>query len=251
MIEDIPVAWSGIIGDIIHNLRSALDSLATNLVVHGGHFSKSALKETYFPIRSSKSLLSDKDASAFFRRVGPRVEKIIRRLQPYRGGKGHPLWQLNQLDIIDKHRRIIAAYGDLKSIQVNHWPQPTLPAAPLPFNFAPFPLKEGDELLRVAFWEPHFDSNAPIFSLTYRSTKRKLSRAILLRKRSVISSISWSVSSSLSRHASLRRASRNFAFSPEKPGGAIVVARLDLQASRFRPVGVRREQVVHRRPDAV
>ena len=37
--------------------------------------------------------------------------------------------------------------------------EPTEPAVALPFNYAPFPLKEGDEILRVAFWEPHFDSN--------------------------------------------------------------------------------------------
>jgi hypothetical protein len=163
MIEDIPATWSGIIGDTIHNLRSALDSLATNLVVRGGHISNAALKETYFPIRGSLESLSDKDATRFFERVGPNVEKIVRRMQPYRGGRGHPLWQLNQLDIIDKHRRIIAAYGDLRDIQINHLPYPTRPAASLPFNNAPFPLKEGDELLRVTFREQHFDSFTHFF----------------------------------------------------------------------------------------
>jgi len=160
MIQPIPDPWSAIVGDIIHNLKSTLDSLAASLVIRAGHTSKTALKETYFPIRGAESGLADEKASAFFRRAGGDVEKIIRRLQPYRDGKGHPLWQLNQLNIIDKHRRIIAAYGDLMEIQVSHLPFPTTPAATLPFNNAPFPLKEGDELLRVAFWEPHYDSHA-------------------------------------------------------------------------------------------
>ena len=118
MMDTVPAHWSAIVGDLIHNLKSALDALATSLVTRGAHLrgevaSKTAIQETYFPIRGKQAGLSDDKAIAFFRRAGPEVEKVIRHLQPYRGGKGDPLWRLNQLNIIDKHRRIIAAYGDL------------------------------------------------------------------------------------------------------------------------------------------
>jgi hypothetical protein len=35
--------------------------------------------------------------------------QIFRRIQPYKRGFGHPLWQLHELDIIDKHRLPLTA----------------------------------------------------------------------------------------------------------------------------------------------
>jgi hypothetical protein len=42
--------------------------------------------------------------------LGKKVTESIRRVQPYAGGKAHgdTLWRLHQLDIIDKHRLLIA-----------------------------------------------------------------------------------------------------------------------------------------------
>ena len=51
IVEDMPTQWSGHIGDVIHNLRSALDCLATELIIKfcpGA--SDEVLRETYFPI---------------------------------------------------------------------------------------------------------------------------------------------------------------------------------------------------------
>ena len=106
----------------------------------------------------------------------------MKRLQPYRNGIGHPLWQLLQLNNIDKHRRIIAGYGDLKEIQVSRLPYPTTPAAQLPFNHSPFPLNEGDELLRVASWEAHYDLHAHfVFQVSFDEPELAVREPVMLK----------------------------------------------------------------------
>lgn len=152
IIEQVPEIWSASIGDIIHNLRSALDSLATSLVIANGQTSEVVMSETYFPIRRCKANLADGNAMAFFRRTGPKAEKLIRRLQPYRGGRGHALWQLHRLDIIDKHRTIIPVGANLAKVQIAAHGDSAHPGKPT------YPLKEGDELFRSVFFEPHFDA---------------------------------------------------------------------------------------------
>ena len=151
IVEPIPEIWSANIGDIIHNLRSVLDALATSLVIANGHTSEAVMRETYFPIRHDEAGLADGSVLAFFQRAGPAAEKLIRRLQPYRGGKGHAFWQLHRLDIIDKHRAIIPVGANLANIQ-------TFPPGNSVYTGKPtYPLKEGDELFRSVFFEDHFD----------------------------------------------------------------------------------------------
>src|SRR5712664_3043441 len=106
IIEDVPALSSAQIGDIVHNLVSALDALATSLIVAKGFTSEAEMQETYFPISWSQGALSKPKPLKFFGRVGPEVEKTIRAMEPYRGGKGDALWRLHRLDIIDKHRTI-------------------------------------------------------------------------------------------------------------------------------------------------
>lgn len=154
VIEDIPSQWSAIIGDVIHNARASLDNMATSLVRHAGHTSKSALNEAKFPIRS--------DAAAFsrdnkvLRLIGQDAEKIVRFIEPYQGGKGHELWALHNLDIVDKHRAIIPVGATFASIRINS----SQPPASMPREH--FPLKDGDEVFRSAFFEEHFHSHPEI-----------------------------------------------------------------------------------------
>jgi hypothetical protein len=161
ILEDIPAEWSGFIGDIIHNLRSALDCLAAELIIK---FHPAAgepeLRDTYFPIAREPSDLNRGRRSRFLNRVGPRVERLVRRLQPYREGKGHVLWQIDALDIADKHRRIIPAFAGVGSINFFVVPPSNGSRLDLPKYQPPFPLKDGDEICRVGFFEPHFESNA-------------------------------------------------------------------------------------------
>jgi hypothetical protein len=114
--EEPPAEWSPIIGDIVHNWRSALDHLAYQLVIRNG---RTPSNRTQFPIFSKSPLDASiyskaKDAKDALERwnrqvrgMHPNDVAVIERLQPYNGGHGpdiHPLLALNQLSNWDKHR---------------------------------------------------------------------------------------------------------------------------------------------------
>jgi|SRR5215510_7255930 len=100
--DAIPDQLSTILGDAVHNLRSALDHLAWALVEVNGN---SPNRATQFPIN---------DNLASFKAAVPRclagasdkAISAIKDLKPYKGGN-HVLWTVHDLDIIDKHRLIV------------------------------------------------------------------------------------------------------------------------------------------------
>lgn len=101
--EPIPAHWSADIGDVIHNLRSALDHLACELVRanHG-----TITTDTAFPISDDPTKFNAhlhrrlKDAS-------PAAISAVERINPYKGGNDD-LWRIHHLDIVDKHRSIVS-----------------------------------------------------------------------------------------------------------------------------------------------
>lgn len=161
--KDIPPAISLIAGDAIHNLRSSLDHLAHHLVAIGtglpGPFTR-----TYFPICESASKYKTESAGKV---KGMRQAAIdaIDAIEPYGGGAGHTLWQLHELDRIDKHRLLLTVYGELLSHSLLPSQREQIikryfashPGGTPPdlsnTNIAPIrrisPLKEGDTLLTV------------------------------------------------------------------------------------------------------
>lgn len=92
------------LGDFVYNLRSGLDQLAWQLCLAGGG---DPGRDTMFPIHENDE---PKSEATFLRRVKdmpPDAIAILRELQPYKCGadyRKHPLWQLNALSNIDKHR---------------------------------------------------------------------------------------------------------------------------------------------------
>jgi len=103
-IDPIPDEIGAIFGDAIHNLRSALDHLAFQLVDVGGG---TVSDQTSFPIFKSTQI----DESSFARKVNGMSQAAkdkIRSAEPYKNGKGHDLWVLHKLDIADKHHELFA-----------------------------------------------------------------------------------------------------------------------------------------------
>lgn len=92
------------LADAVYALRSGLDQLAWQLALLNN---PAPSKDTMFPIHADDSLKSEK---LFRRRVSDMTEAaahVIRQLQPYQRGSEYardPLWQLNELSNIDKHR---------------------------------------------------------------------------------------------------------------------------------------------------
>jgi len=161
-VENVPLSIAAICGDALQNLRTALDHLASQLVstAGGGERSDSAA----FPIGASakkyKAMVARKVEG-----MGQRAKNAIDAVEPYEGGKGDVLWRLHALNNIDKHRLLltVASTYDFHSITPSgrehfrtiwhgsHGDEP-FPAMREVF-VAPgkriFPLKAGDEILRV------------------------------------------------------------------------------------------------------
>ncbi len=110
-----PVEWSIRIGEILYNLRSALDHLVWQMVLANG---QTPTRKNAFPIvRDEKDWKKEKSK---LKGVTSRVEEMVHRLQPYTGGINLPFdvsafGTLHSLGNIDKHRHLnltaIASYG--------------------------------------------------------------------------------------------------------------------------------------------
>jgi hypothetical protein len=128
-----------IISDILHNLRSGLDSLAYALAEkYSGTLSPQVAKKSEFPIFgdidgqgvSGKGLVLFNGGLSKIGGVDPAAQTVIESLQPYHDGASfvdHPLWRLHELNRIDKHRLLHpvaahfrgAALDLIKSINLN------------------------------------------------------------------------------------------------------------------------------------
>jgi hypothetical protein len=106
-----------IIGDIIHNLRSALDFAMSEI-----EFDTVGTRDphTSFPMRRTRNELVTA-VNGGLKKKAPKaiINHIVDAVQPYRGGMGDPLWSLHLLDIEDKHRLLIAK-KDLTYIRTIH-----------------------------------------------------------------------------------------------------------------------------------
>jgi hypothetical protein len=111
-----------VIGDCVHNVRSALDHLVLQLAVLNNR-RKEAERKTAFPIALDREAFD----GATRGRVAPFVAKealdAIEELQPYRTlnpedslplGRRAVLWVLSELDNIDKHRIILVAQPQIR-----------------------------------------------------------------------------------------------------------------------------------------
>ncbi len=100
------VRWALLIGDCVHNLRSALD----NAVYECSGPAPPVNCE--FPIFLDRSALErpENDRRSYRYKIrgitNEDVRSVIEEAQPFTRGDGpdHPLWVLHQLDIQDKHR---------------------------------------------------------------------------------------------------------------------------------------------------
>jgi hypothetical protein len=116
-VPDVPQEpISLLIGDMIQNLRNALDHLVYALgFSYTKPFTDEIAKDSQFPIVGDKDRKGDsgygpslfQSQSFRIRGIDPTAQAVIQRLQPYNRGKdfeGDPLWRLMGLSNIDKHR---------------------------------------------------------------------------------------------------------------------------------------------------
>jgi hypothetical protein len=128
-------------GDVVHNLRTALDHLAHQLVLVGNP-SVTPSRKIEFPILGSKQEYLKKKAG---KTQGMREDALraIDELKPYK--EGNPaLWRLRELDNIDKHRMILSV-GESCLLEAE-W-----------IGWAPYLMKARDPHFKAALDSPEVD----------------------------------------------------------------------------------------------
>lgn len=143
--QSLPSQLSLLLGDAIHNARSALDYLAWQLVIAGGGTPD---VNTSFPIADSQekfnSICSKKLRGATIGAI-----EATGSLRPFGGGDDR-FWRLHKLDIEDKHHLLIPVGAAHASVNVSV----SLPGSPpVVLNLAPanraYPLQDGTAVYRV------------------------------------------------------------------------------------------------------
>ena len=104
-LVETPSNILAITGDVLFNLRAALDHLAYWLA-ETNNADQAILRRISFPIFD--------DSAKYNQGAGERLKGLdqnavgaINAIEPYNGGKGYLLWQLHKLNNIDKHRLLI------------------------------------------------------------------------------------------------------------------------------------------------
>ncbi len=118
--------WGVLVGDAVHNLRSALDNAVEGLTVAR---LGAPLPRTCFPIfddregfhrRTRAGAPAPGSGLAAIRGLSEAAADVVKHAQPYNAVRAaaHPLWLLYQLSNIDKHRvpAVVAMYGELPGV---------------------------------------------------------------------------------------------------------------------------------------
>jgi len=109
-----------IIGDCLHNLRSALDHLVLQLALIKGTSISDAQDKTSFPVvLDLKDFLSK--TRRFSKLIKPEALTAIEEVQPYKTSNPPNtsfLWLLSELDIIDKHRLLVVVSKKFKMTEI-------------------------------------------------------------------------------------------------------------------------------------
>lgn len=101
----IPPELMCIVGDAVHNLRSALDVAMSQIEFLT---TDERTDDVIFPVYKRREYFEKAVESRLKGKAPERViNYIVDSIQPYETGNGAPIWQLHRLDIEDKHRVII------------------------------------------------------------------------------------------------------------------------------------------------
>jgi hypothetical protein len=105
----VRIEWKGIglepgaiAGDAIHNLRTALDLMASELA----RLNARSDKDVYFPFSDGPDTFDEAVKRRCFHKTGDDAVALLRQFAPYRGGN-EMLRTLHDLDIHDKHTALV------------------------------------------------------------------------------------------------------------------------------------------------
>jgi hypothetical protein len=119
-VDPVPLEVAAIAGDVVHNLRTALDHVHQHLFMIGTGTSVPS-KDVAFYIDGHPNPNHYKtSAPAKLRGLRKDAIDALDRIEPHKGGKGHYLWILNELNNIDKHRALVIVASAYRSVSI--WP---------------------------------------------------------------------------------------------------------------------------------
>lgn len=127
MSAPLPAVVSTITGDVIHNLRSALDLLVCDLVRLNREQPK---RNNSYP--TSQHGFANQTAG-----ISPEAAKFLVRVRTA-SSWNKVIWAMHQLDLLDKHNTVLAVTGATVSIYAQVG-MPFLSWGPTPDNAIPFP----------------------------------------------------------------------------------------------------------------
>ena len=103
--SDIPVQIALIIGDAVHNLKTALDYAWTTVIA--GLVPTAVSNFSKFPVYGTREKLEDALRGREVHTASPALFNLmVSEIQPYSGGNDD-IWAIHKLDILDKHRLLI------------------------------------------------------------------------------------------------------------------------------------------------
>jgi hypothetical protein len=146
--------WSLSIGDCVHNLRSALDHLAYQLVRANNGTPTIA---TQFPLHKSRTRMNPSTGLIEPRPyevsggVHPAALALIQGMQPYEPpSQAKTLGRLHDLDVIDKHRHLL-----LSVVAVDWYARPVRPGRfETVSHWRALSLKDGKPAMRLTYRTP-------------------------------------------------------------------------------------------------
>ncbi len=125
---ELPAIQGGggiIVGDILHNLHSALDHIVWQLALLS---TPNPSKEAAFPIFLKSGEETNRKMERLLVNVSDDARKVVKALQPYTtpNPSTHPLWLLQELSNRDKHRLLTLTGAqwrfDMRAGMAWHWP---------------------------------------------------------------------------------------------------------------------------------
>jgi hypothetical protein len=112
-VDDPGPEVAGLAGEAIHQLRSALDHLAAQLV--RSHSPRMDIDKVSFPI-SDEPKEGKAVPDTRVKGMSDEAIKAIDAIEPWKGGAGRDLWVLHKLNNIDKHRMLVTVVSDVTAI---------------------------------------------------------------------------------------------------------------------------------------
>jgi hypothetical protein len=161
--------WPLILGDVIHNLHTALDHLVWQLVLANG---KTPSSRNEFGTYQDPGLFDGPEGDKDFQGVHRDAQAVIRAVQPFRQGdegpKGNyrPLWLLRGLEIVDKHRLIHTVALVPEEITLTFREASTGPVEM--FDLSGRILEDGTQVCRIASdFKPKVEMNSSLSLLVF------------------------------------------------------------------------------------